>query len=201
MQSTSSVTKAAFRRLKNTKPALFVCDVQEKFRPRIHQMDHVIHTSKFMINVAKKFGMPIIVTEQYPKGLGATVEEIKEIIDEQSCKLFTKTRFSMLTPEVESHFKSTGADAAIIVGIEAHVCVQQTVLDLLERGVDVWVISDGVSSQRPIDRSTAIDLMRSLSARITTSESAAFELLEDATHSNFKQVSAWATVPRPTSSL
>lgn len=103
--------------------------------------------------------------------------------------------------QVEAHFKSKGADAAIVVGIEAHVCVQQTVLDLLENGIDVWVLSDGVSSQRATDRSGALELMRTASARITTSESAAFELLGDASHANFKQVSQWATVPRPTSSL
>lgn len=89
----------------------------------------------------------------------------------------------------------------ILVGIEAHVCVQQTTLDLLDRGIDVWLLSDAVSSQRANDRAAALELLRSLGARISTTESAAFELLGDATHPNFKAISALAIAPRPNSQL
>ena len=110
--------------------------------------------------------------------------------------VFEKTLFSMLTPEVRSYIDNSDSDSnssgrhqVVIVGIEAHVCVLHTVLDLLADGKEVHVVADAVSSQRPHDRDTAIHRMASAGAVITTSESMLFDLLRDAKHPHFKACS------------
>merc|ERR1712232_1359958 len=97
--------------------------------------------------------------------------------------------FSMLTTEVRDHLKPLNKTIYILVGIEAHVCVQQTALDLLEQGHDVHIIVDGVSSQQPFDREIALKRMSQAGAWLTTAQSAAFMLMQSADHPNFKAVS------------
>lgn len=117
-------------------------------------------------------------------------------------RVFDKLRFSMVSDEVMRHVEATpqpawavedGLEGAlarvVLVGIEAHVCVQGTALDLLERGIDVHVVAEGVSSQRRLDRSVALERMRQAGACITTAEAAALALVRGADHPNFKQVS------------
>jgi nicotinamidase-related amidase len=120
-----------------TSSALFVCDIQERFRPIISGFPAVVDTSRRMIRGANILGLPVITTEQYPKALGNTVPELKDVLSPSS-PIVAKTRFSMLTAEVHDLLKQKSAISQVLLcGIEAHVCVLQTTLDLLEAGYEV----------------------------------------------------------------
>jgi len=174
--------------------AFFVCDVQDRFRNVIHEMGSVISTSSFMVSVATTLDIPVIATEQYPKALLHTCEEVGMASAVASSggrsAVFEKTLFSMCTPEVKEHVAKLGVKAVAIVGLETHVCVQQTCLDLLEDGFDVHIVVDGVSSQRAVDRSVALDRMRAAGAHLTTAESIVFMLMKDSKAPNFRAVSS-----------
>jgi len=149
----------------------FVCDVQERFAPLVHRWPAVVHTSRTLVRAAAALNSDVVVTEQYPKALGRTAAALLEALP-PGAPVFAKTRFSMLTREVE-----------------AHVCVQQTALDLLDAGKRVFVVADGVSSQRPGDRTVALQALAAAGATVTTLEGALFALMRDAAHPAFKAVS------------
>ena len=146
-------------RLSPSRALLLVCDVQERFRTLIWRSESVIHRSALLCNACRILEIPIIVTEQNPKAFGPTVSELRETLKPDEPLFFSKKMFSMLTPELISKWKDTkdfeGRDQVILVGIEAHVCVLQTVLDLIDQqpSVKLFVVSDAVSSQRSHDRS------------------------------------------------
>lgn len=189
--SLAATSRRAVGRLVPSDTALLVCDVQERFRPLIHKMETVVNTTKLMTSVAKELGLPIVATQQYTKVFGPTVPDAfadpKDI--GTLAPVFEKKKFSMMTEECSRHLASLGRTSYLLVGIEAHVCLQQTALDLLERGHDVHVVADGVSSQQPYDREVALRRMESGGAWLTTAQSAAFMLLGGADHPNFKAVS------------
>eukprot|EP00605_Chrysophyceae_sp_TOSAG23-4_P001355 GSChrysophyteH1.ASY1.ANO1.1475.1 assembled CDS len=176
-------------RLDISRASLFVCDLQDKFRPLIYNMETAINRSALCINIAKVLSLPVVTTQQYTKVFGPTVEDLAVLLPNEP-PVFEKTRFSMLTPEVQVHCDTLGLDQVIICGIEAHVCVLHTVLDLLAQGKEVHVVVDAVSSQRKQDRDVALGRMLAAGAVITTSESAMFDLLRDAQHPHFKACSA-----------
>ena len=181
--------RRALSRLDVSKATLFVCDIQDKFRPLIYNMETVINRSALCISVCKELSVPMIVSQQYTKVFGPTVPELMSVIP-ASVPVFDKTKFSMLTPECSAAFTAMNRDQVLVVGIEAHVCVMQTVLDLLEMGKEVHVITDAVSSQRPHDRTVAMQRMQSSGAVLTTSEAALFDLLGDSGRPHFKASSA-----------
>jgi nicotinamidase-related amidase len=170
--------------------AFLLCDVQERFREIIHRMPTVIQSSAFLVDVSKRLGIPLVVTEHYQKVFGPTVQELTQRAEGHAqLALFQKRRFSMITEEVEAHLQALGKSQVVLFGLESHVCVMQTCLDLLERNVDVHLVLDAVSSQRPHDRAVAIERMRSAGAFVTTAESLMFQLLEDSDHPDFKELS------------
>ena len=152
-------SRSLIGKLDKSTTAILVCDVQDRFRDLIHEMGSVISTSRFLVKVAGVLDMPVIATEQYPKALLHTCAEVG-LEDVSKSKVFEKTLFSMWTPDVKAHVESLGVTSVAIVGLETHVCVQQTCLDLLDEGIDVHIVVDGVSSQRPLDRSVALERMR-----------------------------------------
>lgn len=169
---------------------LMVCDIQTKFRPLVWKGETVVKTTQYMTSVAKALKIPMLATQQYTKVFGPTVPECfaaKE--DLEACPIFEKKKFSMMTDEVQAHCNNLQRTSYILVGVEAHVCLQQTALDLLEQGNDVHVIVDAVSSQQPIDREYALQRMSQAGAYLTTAQSAAFMLMGSADHENFKAVS------------
>ncbi|KAL4514143.1 hypothetical protein Ndes2526A_g09198 [Nannochloris sp. 'desiccata'] len=177
--------------------ALLVCDVQERFRPVISGFSAVVDTSRRMIRAAEALQLPIIVTEQYPKALGSTVAEISQVLP-PGTPVVAKTRFSMLVEEIAEAFESLPhIKKVLIVGIEAHVCVLQTALDLIERGYEVHILVDGVSSQRLTDRATALHRLSQSGAFMATSEMAMFQMMVNTTHPAFKAVSALCKEERP----
>ncbi|KXZ45155.1 hypothetical protein GPECTOR_58g604 [Gonium pectorale] len=177
-------------RLRPGSSALFVCDVQEKFRPLIAGFPTVIDTARRMVRGADVLDIPVLVTEQYPKALGATVSEVASVLPPGS-PVFAKTLFSMLTPDVDAWLKSKpDVKQVLLCGIEAHVCVFQTGLDLLDRGYEVHLLADGVSSSRPHHRAAGVQRLTQAGALISNSEMALFQLCADAKHPRFKEISA-----------
>ena len=166
---------------------LLVVDIQEKLLAKIyHKEDLIVNISK-LLTVANKLKLPFIVTEQYPKGLGQTVPEITALLPDY--EPYEKLSFSSCeAQEVIGALEKNGAKKVIVIGIEAHVCVLQTVLDLLSLGYEVYVPNDGVSSRRKNDLMVAIKRMMDEGAVITTVETAIFELLRKAGTQEFKEV-------------
>lgn len=191
-------TKAAARlgKLLPTSTALFVCDIQERFRPIISGFPAVVDTSRRMIRGANILGLPVVTTEQYPKALGNTVAELKEVLSANS-PIIEKTRFSMVTQEVHDLLKQKSPITQVLLcGIEAHVCVLQTTLDLLESGYEVHIVVDAVSSQRSTDRAAGLHRAAQSGAFLVTSEMALFQLMQDAKAEKFKDISKLVQEPR-----
>ena len=185
-------------RLKPETTALLICDVQERFRAGIHKFATVVTGAQRMIRVANELKMPFIVTEQYPKGLGHTVEEIDL---SQAAAVVEKTDFSMIVPDVKAKLVDAGTTDAIIVGLEAHVCVQQSTLDLLEMGCNVHLCVDAVSSQTTTDRSAGLHRAAGAGAFLTTTESVMFELIRTKDSPSFKAIAGALKETRPAEPL
>ena len=141
----SSAASVKCSRLAINRSSLLICDVQERFRNAIYKFDSIAKRSAFLTRCCQELQVPIIITEQNPKALGSTVREIKEVLDESKAKIFSKMQFSMLTPEVE---EALTGNQIILCGIESHVCVLQTALDLIEKGHEVHLVCDAISSIR-----------------------------------------------------
>ncbi|GMI11582.1 hypothetical protein TrVE_jg8553 [Triparma verrucosa] len=194
----NTMLRTSVGKLSPSTTCFLLCDVQDRFRSIIHHGDSVVSTSNFLLNVAKTLEIPAIGTEQYPKAFGRTCEDVLNIKASDGTSstrltlpIYEKKLFSMMTPEVSSHIQtlSPSPTSFVLFGIEAHVCVQQTCLDLLEQGHDVHVVVDGVSSQSPLDRDVALTRMANSGALLTTAQSVAFMLMGSAEHGSFKTVS------------
>jgi len=169
----------------------FVCDIQTRFRPAIHGFDDVVATANKMLKLATIFEVPVMTTVQNSKALGPTVPELDmESLGSLHLGTIDKTLFSMLTPEVKTILDSRNIKSVVLFGIESHVCVLQSTLDLLSAGYDVHVLADGVSSCNKEEVPIALAKMRQAGAQITTSESAAFQLQCDSSLPSFKAFSA-----------
>ena len=161
------------RTLQRDRTALVVVDVQEAFRDAVGEFDAVAHNAA------------VLVTEQYPRGLGETVPEVAAHLD--GVPRLEKVIFSAVRAD---GFDLGGRDQALVCGIEAHVCVAQTVADLLDEDVDVQVAGDAVSSRTAANRRAGLAKMEASGAMLTSTEMALFELLGRAGTPEFKQVQA-----------
>lgn len=170
-------------RLAPDRTALIVVDFQERFAPAVSGFAEAAGRAAVLAGAAKELGMLVIATEQYPRGLGTTVEPVSAALD--GVEPLEKTVFAASRAE---GFDLDGRSAAIVCGVEAHVCVSQTALDLLAEGIDVHVAADAVASRDPADRDVGIARLRDAGAVITTTESIVFELLGDASHPSFRTV-------------
>lgn len=170
--------------------SLLIVDVQEKLFPLIENPCEVLEKMLLMIKGAKLLSLPIYISEQYPKGLGNTIEAIRQELG-PSAEYFSKTTFSCLKDEkIKAHFNSLTRKQCIVIGIEAHVCILQTVRSLIQEGKQVVVANDAISSRSIYDFSTSIAEMRDMGARISSTETILFELMGDSKHPNFKALSA-----------
>ena len=173
-------------RLKVEDTALLVVDIQEKLLPKIMQASEVLRNASFLVNAAKVLGVPVIATEQYPKGLGPTVEPIRGLLT----TVWEKKTFSAVAEGGALDFlKSDARIKVVVVGIEAHICVMQTVLDLLNQGFHVFVCVDAVSSRYAIDVKIALKRMQQAGAILVTAETCVYEWLETAANPAFKEIS------------
>jgi nicotinamidase-related amidase len=173
-------------KLSPERTTLVVIDVQEAFRKAIPSFDEVASAGGTLVQGARAIGVPIVVTEQYPKGLGTTVPEVAEHLPADVAPL-DKLRFSAAEAD---GFDLGQRDQTLVCGIETHVCVNQTVLDLLERGVDVQVATDAVGSRTEANREIGLERMERAGATLTSVEMALFELLGGSDAEAFKEVQA-----------
>ncbi len=165
---------------------LLVVDLQDKLLSAIHEAEGCVAQCRRLVEAAKVFGLPMLVTEQYPAGLGHTNAGLREALG--SAETIEKTTFSACGEPLVERLRGLARPNVLVVGIEAHVCVQQTVLDLLRLGYAPYLCADAVSSRRPLDRDTAVARMRQAGAIVTTTESAIFELAGEADTDIFRQI-------------
>lgn len=167
--------------------ALLVVDVQDKLVRLIPGHEQLIWNIRRLIDGARVLGVPVAATEQYPKGLGPTTPDLASRLG----AIPSKMTFSCGgCPDVFAPWRGQGIDKILVAGIEAHVCVQQTVLDLLAEGYRVYLAADAVASRHAIDREIALRRMESHGTTLTTTESALFEWCDIAGSPEFKQISA-----------
>lgn len=174
--------------LKKDDAVLLVVDIQERLAVVMDERQKVVVNTNHLIEASKLLSVPVIVTEQYPKGLGPTVPEVKCAL--QAYAPLEKITFSCCG---ESSFKSalseTGRKTVLLVGMETHVCVLQTCIDLLADGYNVHCVDDAVCSRKMENYRTAIEYMRNAGAVITCTETALFQLLVRAGSDEFKAIS------------
>ncbi|GAB7360139.1 hypothetical protein MBLNU230_g7902t1 [Neophaeotheca triangularis] len=181
---------SASRRL--ARPTIFICDLQEKFRNAIFEFPKVVSTTQKLLKASQVLDIPVFATTQMRAKLGETCPELgldaengiatKAHVD--------KSAFSMFVPELQKAFHELGSEKreVVIVGIETHICVTQTTLDLLREGHKVYVLADGVSSCNPQEIPIALDRLRAEGAIVTTSESFLYECMGDAGIPAFKGI-------------
>ena len=168
--------------------ALAVIDMQEAFRAKIANFTETAQRIAAMVTAAKLLQIPIVVTEQYPKGLGHTAIEIKEVLPE-SVEIIEKTAFSGCgAGAFEAQLERAGAKQVLVCGIEAHICVNQTVHDLLARGFQVHLLTDCIASRDRANKEVGLAKMRMAGAIPSSVELALFELMRDAKHEQFKAI-------------
>ena len=167
---------------------LFVLiDIQDKFLPAIYKISDVISNAKILVQSASILKIPLIVTEQYPKGLGKTVSEIAI---PSSTKIIEKLHFSCFgNDEFKKRIAESGANSIVLFGIEAHVCLLKTALDALNHNLEVHVVADAVSSRTPENKSLALDRMRQSGVYIASTEMILFQLLDYSGTDEFKAIS------------
>jgi nicotinamidase-related amidase len=166
---------------------LLVIDVQEKLMAKIPGAGRLISNIGFLIDGARLLNVPVVATEQYPKGLGPTVPELAKRLPERP----EKVAFSCCAiPSIVAGFRAKERSRIVLAGIESHVCVLNTALDLLAADFRVYITVDAVASRSAIDHETALARLEKAGAILTTVETALFEMTATASHPRFKQISA-----------
>mgnify|MGYP003444454497 FL=1 len=159
---------------------VLVIDIQERLTPVMSGAEELVANSLKFLQIAKELGIKIIATEQYPKGLGNTIDSLDDFIDEK----FQKMEFSAYNAIKD---QLTMVNNIYIIGIEAHICVYQTALDLIKNGYNVTLIDECISSRDPKNKSLAYANLKNISVKPL--EMVAFELLKSAEHASFKTIS------------
>ncbi len=167
--------------------ALIVIDFQEKLVRAMYEPDKLVQNAVKLIEGAKILDIPILWAEQNPKGLGPTVSEIKDILEDMGLTPITKTSFSCCgESEFERLLDDVNRDQYLIAGIECHVCVYQTAMDLLDDGQYAEVVADAVASRTIENKNMGLQKCRDAGASVTSVETALFELLRVAEGDEFK---------------
>ncbi len=168
--------------------ALAIVDMQEAFRSSISDFAETTANIALVAHAAQLLNVPVIVTEQYPKGLGPTAGELQAVLPSARA-VIEKTSFSAYgAPEFVAQLEATGARHVLLCGIEAHICVNQTAHDLLARGFQVHLLIDCITARQAQNKQLAIDKMQRSGALPSTVEMALFELMRDAHHQQFKLI-------------
>jgi nicotinamidase-related amidase len=174
--------------LDNEQTALLVVDVQEAFRNAIPDFSLIASRIAVAVRGFQVLGLPIFVTEQYPKGLGRTAEEIVLTLPD-GFEFIEKTAFSSCSAaEFVDKLKTAGANQIVLCGVETHVCVSQTAHDLLTQHFDVHLLTDCVASRFEHDKQAGLAKMFASGAVPSSTEMALFELMRDARHAKFKEI-------------
>jgi nicotinamidase-related amidase len=174
--------------LELSRSALLIIDMQEAFRASIPDFERCADRISIMARGALLLNVPIIVTEQYPKGLGHTAGRIREVLP-TTIDIIEKSTFSSCgASQFQSQLNQGKTDQILVAGIEAHICVNQTVHDLLASGFQVHLLTDCIASRKEIDRIAALQKMQSSGAIASSVEMALFELMRDSRHEQFKAI-------------
>ncbi|XP_055541329.1 isochorismatase domain-containing protein 1 [Wyeomyia smithii] len=180
------LTKLGFLDVKKT--LFLLCDLQEMFRPGMKMFDPVVKNASKLVQAGKMLDIPLIVTEHYPEKLGHIVKEL----DISHAKgVYPKTLFSMMIPEVQAKMNDLfGAELETVVlfGLESHICLEQTAMDLLKTGLTVHVAADCSLSRTQEDRKLALERLQQIGCFVTTSENVIFKLMRDKKHPAFDKV-------------
>ena len=169
---------------------LLVIDIQEKLINATFNKEMIETKSKILANVANILKIPTILTEQYPKGLGNTIRAIKSSLDD--FEVFEKTDFNALADnKLSGYLDRLNCKQVMVIGIETHICVHQTVDALLKKGFEVAVIQDACGSRKDVEHNYALNYMKNSGAKIKTTEMAVFELLKTARHPDFKEIQGY----------
>lgn len=166
--------------------ALIVVDVQEKLFPLISGKERVLENIRRLIQFARIIGLPIVLTEQYPKGLGSTLREIKDLVPD--VQPIEKIEFSCFgSKEFKETIKLLNAETLIIVGIETHICIMQTAIEGLKEGFKVCVVNDATSSRNLEDKEVAVERLRDNGVIVASTEMLIYELLKKAGTQEFRE--------------
>ncbi|NVK57281.1 MAG: isochorismatase family protein [Alteromonadaceae bacterium] len=175
--------------LERDKAGLLVVDVQGKLARSVADSELMISQLEALIKGVQVLGLPVIQVEQLPDKLGRTVPEVQSLLPEDTA--FEKSSFSALRNElVEQQLHATGRTQWLICGIEAHICVYQSAVDLLAYGSEVHIVTDAVSARNPQHKTLALNKLQTAGAHLTCVEMALFELLERAGTDEFKSILA-----------
>jgi isochorismate hydrolase len=173
--------------IKANRSALLVIDIQDKLAPAMNNIEGVVENTSILMRAAARLKVPQLVSEQYPQGLGGTIEPLDELgIGDVASKL---TFSCMGDAEYNTRFKAFERDQAVIVGVEAHVCVLQTAIDLVAENVQVFVVADATTSRSPDSHSMALHRLSGSGVQIVTTEMVLFEWLGKAGTQDFKDIS------------
>lgn len=169
---------------------LMLVDIQEKFRPVVEGIEDVIRHGQTLVRAAVRLGIPVLASEQYPKALGSTASELRRFLPEDQV-YFPKLCFSAAGCEpLLAGLKATGRKQVVMAGVETHVCVLQTGLELMAAGYSVFIVADAVGSRRAPDRELALSRLEKHGAEPVSTEMAVFEWLRVAGTAEFKELHA-----------
>jgi nicotinamidase-related amidase len=165
---------------------LLVVDLQTKLVPVLADHEHVVANIVWLIRIAQKIGVPVAATEQYPKGLGPLVPRVHKLLPREA--IASKNHFSAVTAQCLGGLPGHDRAQVVVVGAEAHICVLQTSLELLEDGKEVYVVADALGARHPEDCQVALTRMRDEGIRVVTREMVAFEWLGEAATPLFREI-------------
>jgi nicotinamidase-related amidase len=171
--------------LDQKRSVLVLIDVQERLFPHVYEHSRLLARIDLLLFAANLLEVPLLLTEHYPKGLGITIEEIRKAVPE--AQPLTKMDFSCVpAPGFKERLSSLHRDQVVVAGIETHICVAQTALDLFSQGEKVFVVADATSSRRPLDAQIALQRLDRSGLTVTTAEAVVFEWLRRAGTEEFK---------------
>jgi len=176
-------------RIDREKTIALIVDVQEKLTPHIRDNEALLERIQVLIKGLQHLGIPMVLNEQYKKGLGLTVGAVKSLIPD--VKSYEKTTFSCCqnTPTL-THILESGRRTAIVMGMETHICVMQTCIDLVASGIHPVLVVDCVGSRFQLDHDIAIKRLTQEGVTLATTESVLFELCKNSKDEAFKEISA-----------
>ena len=181
-----------YQQLSPENSLLVIVDVQERLLPAIQDGQKIIFNSRRLLEAAKAVEVPIVVTEQYPQGLGGTVPELIPFIPEGTV-ILPKTSFSIYEDDgIQTEINSHGRSQIILCGVETHICILQSALDFHDTGHEVYIVVDAVGSRFADDRNTALRRCEAAGMVLTTTETLLFEWCRTAEHPLFKTFSQLA---------
>lgn len=166
---------------------LLIVDIQERLLPALHEHQAFLAACRQFITGANLLGVPHIITEQYPKGLGATVPDIALLTPD--APKFSKTQFSAYTAEVAAALQSRQPANIVLIGCETHICMLQTVLDLRQQGYNVFIPQECATSRTAANKANGLQQIQAAGGIVSNIESLLFMLLKDAQHPQFKAIS------------